>query len=255
MRGWFKRTGSGWRMAWALVAVGAAGCGAGPAAPVDRSWSTPDGSTGPGSSSPVAPVWQERFEQLPADFESPSGHDVETVAKVYSAARTEEGEPFLAAHHDAAPRDGYWPPPAVHFGHPFRDGQPPLGEACVLSWRWRVGQHPAISDDPWVDVAASVYVMIQPPGLLKGGQGFKFGWLAKPGPKGTDQRGLLQVELRHDPAGPAWHTETVNLCRLYRQAYGDPTEQRVLYVGVVTDADNTESVATAAYADFELRRR
>ncbi|RLB52421.1 MAG: hypothetical protein DRI90_22145 [Deltaproteobacteria bacterium] len=116
-------------------------------------------------------------------------------------------------------------------------------------------QHPTVTDDPWLDVAASVYVMMQPPGLIRGGKGFKFGWLAKPGPEGTAQRGMLQIELRHDAAGPQWHTETVDLCELYRHAYGDPSEERLLYIGVVTDADNTQSVAAADYADFRLQGR
>jgi len=140
----------------------------------------------------------------------------------------------------------------VHYGRPFRDGPHPLPGACLLRWRWRVHQHPAVADDPWQDLAASVYVMMRPPGLVRGGKGFKFGWLAKPGPAGTTQRGMLQVELRHDPAGPTWHTEQVDLCALYRQTYGDPSEEQILYIGVVTDADNSRSLAAADYADFRL---
>lgn len=248
-RRWVARVG-----ATALAVVGS-GCGTGPATPVDRSWSQPDAAAAGATGSAQVIVWQERFTELPADFESPSGHTAPIIAKVYSVAKDDDGRPFLKAHHDAAPREGYWTPPAVHFGRAFRDKPLPLVDSCVLRWRWRVHQHPAVTDDPWLDLAASVYVMIRPPGLIAGGQGFKFGWLAKPGPKGTDQRGLLQVALRTDPAGPAWRTETVDLCRLYRQAYGDPAKERLLYVGVVTDGDNTESVAAADYADFELRGR
>ncbi len=227
-----------------------------PSAPVDQSWS--HHTSAAASSRPpeaAATRWHERFEQLPGDFESPSRHDPETIARVYSVGTDDDGSPLLRARHDGAPRAGYSPPPAVHFGRPFRDPALALPASCILSWRWRVHRHPAVTDDPWLDVAASVYVMVQPPGLIRGGKGFKLGWLAKPGPAGTAQRGMLQVELRHDPAGPEWRSETVDLCELYCQAYGDPSEERVLYVGVLTDGDNTQSVAAADYADFRLHDR
>lgn len=257
--GWWISTRSTWRgrsiaAGWALGVV-LVGCGGGPAAPVDRTWSEPDATRTSSSAQAADTVWQEHFRQMPSDFESPSGHDGETIARVYAVGTDDDGSPLLQARHDAVPRAGYRSPPAVHFGRPFREGPHPLSKSCVLSWRWRVHQHPAVTDDPWLDVAGSVYVMINPPGLLTRGQGFKFGWLSKAGPRGSDQRGLLQVELRHDPASPSWHEETVDLCRLYRQAYGDPSEERILYVGVVTDADNTASVAAADYADFRLRSR
>ncbi len=65
--------------------------------------------------------------------------------------------------------------------------------------------------------------------------------------------GLLQIPLRHDPAGQEWHEESVaDLCALYRRAFGPCEGEHVLYVGVMTDADGTHSVAEADYDDFEL---
>jgi hypothetical protein len=146
----------------------------------------------------------------------------------------------------------------MHFGRAFQTDPAPLDKVQALRWRWRVTRHPNLApdDDAWLDCAAGIYVVIKQPTLLTGGKGFKFGWLARPGAKGTHQHGLLQVELRHEPAGSGWKDESVDLCTLYRQEYGGSCSgQKVLYVGVVTDADGTKSVAEADYADFELVAR
>lgn len=192
--------------------------------------------------------WQERFQAPQLDWVDPFGHDPSQILRVYSL-ETGRGGAFLHARHDATVAA---PPPAIDLGQPFQKDPVPLERVTALRWRWRVLQHPAVTDDPWLDVAASVYVVIKVPSLLWGGRGFKFGWLAEPGAKGTYQHGLLQIELRHDPAGPAWRSESVDLCALYRKEYGPCEGQFVRYVGVVTDADNTRSVASADYADFEL---
>jgi hypothetical protein len=97
-----------------------------------------------------------------------------------------------------------------------------------------------------------VYVVVKQPSLLFGGKGFKFGWLQAPGPSDTFQHGLLQVPLRSGPASERWQSEQVDLCALYREHYGPCEGEALRYVGVVTDADGTGSVAEAEYADFEV---
>jgi hypothetical protein len=195
--------------------------------------------------------WEESFAQ-PLDWGSPSHHDAATIRRIYTLASDESG-PFLRAQHDAARRPGYSPPPAVHYGHAFADGAAPLAANCILEWKWRVLEHPAQAKDAWEDVAASLYVVLRPPGLFTGGRGFKFGWLSRPSPAGTKQRGLYQIELRHDPAGPGWQTERVDLCVLAKQLYdASPEKEQLRYIGVVTDADGTHSSARADYAHFRL---
>ena len=198
---------------------------------------------------PSAPrvAWSERFAG-PLDWVDPFDHPADKLARVYSVKR-EDGITFLRARHDYTASS---PPPAMHYGHAFQRGPTPLEKVRALTWKWRARKHPPVGSDAWQDMAAGVYVIVKTPSLLIGGKGFKFGWLAKAGEKGTHQHGLLQVELRHDPAGDTWRSEAVDLCALFQQEYGACEGQKVLYIGVVTDADGTKSVAEADYADFEL---
>ena len=195
----------------------------------------------------ATPLWQERFDHEPLGWVDPSRHGARELARVYSVEKAGE-RCFLHARHDVTTSD---PAPAMHYGRTFQSHPPPLDRVRALEWKWRVLRHPAVARDPWVDVAASVYVVIKVPTVLPG-KGFKFGWLAKPGPSGTKQRGLLQVGVRTDPAGREWRSESVDVCALYRKQFGPCEGQHVLYVGVVTDADGTKSLAEADYADFEL---
>lgn len=192
-------------------------------------------------------AWSEGFRVRPG-WGDPSGHGAEELTRVYSVQREGEAS-WLHARHDA--QSGKTP--AMHFGHALANDGVPLEKVRALRFKWRVLQHPRVGADPWLDVGASVYVVFEKPGLFSGGKGFKLGWLAKPGPRGTHQRGLLQLALRADPSGPTWQSESVDLCALYRAEYGGGCAgQRVRYVGVVTDADGTKSVAEADYDDFEL---
>jgi Protein of unknown function (DUF3047) len=205
-------------------------------------------AAGPASPAPGPHVaWSEHFGGS-LDWLDPFDHGKDKLARVYSVQH-EDGLTFLRARHDfTAPS----PPPAMHFGHAFQTRPTSLDQVRALTWKWRARKHPPVGKDAWQDMAGGVYVVIKQPSLLVGGKGFKFGWLAKAGEKGTHQHGLLQVELRHDPAGDTWRAEAVDLCALFQQEYGPCEGQKVLYIGVVTDADGTKSVAEADYADFEL---
>lgn len=199
----------------------------------------------PGAGSPEPRVvWQQHFTQPRVGWLDPFGHSAAQIARVYTV---EPG--FLHARHDGAEEDAV---PAIDFGRPFPDHPVALEKIRALRWRWRVLSHPAVGDDAWADVAASVYVVIKTPSLLFGGRGFKFAWLAHHGARGTHQHGLLQVELRAAPATHDWQSESVDLCARYRAEYGPCEGQHLLYVGVVTDADDTHSLAEADYTDFEL---
>ncbi len=192
--------------------------------------------------------WQERFDRPDIHWVDPARHDATALSRVYSIGH-EGAVNFLHAHHDGT---GESPPKAMHYGRAFPKDAPPLERIASLTWRWRVTQHPAVRDDAWEDMAAGVYVIMRTPDLITSGKGFKFGWLAKPGAKGTRQRGIRQTELRHDAAGGGWVTENVDICALFEREYGKCDGEHVLYVGVVTDADGTKSVADADYADFAL---
>jgi hypothetical protein len=203
-------------------------------------------------------VWEESFGNgfsVGNSWKDPAKHDLAALRQVFSI-----GGQALHARHDGAASDA---PPALHFGHPFvlsgtETPNQPLANACILQWKWRVIQHPTVTSDPWKDVAASVYVVFRTPTLFRSGEGFKFGWLAKAGPAGTTQHGIQQVELRHDgalAAGAPMIAERVDLCALYKSTYGDPKGAKLLYIGVVTDGDNTKSLAAADYSAFQLSDR
>ena len=194
-------------------------------------------------------LWQERFdESWPAGWGSPSGASGDEIAQVYRVS-SDDDQRFLSARHGATDEDA---PPAVHWGKPWQERPIALTSACFLSWRWRVQQHPAATQPPWDDIAVSIYVVMSEPGLFASGRGFKFGWLNRPGPKDTKQRGLVQIALRSGGPTNTWREEKVDLCSLYRQHYGDPESEKLLYVGVVSDADDTSSTAAGDYDDFVL---
>ncbi len=197
---------------------------------------------------PTRLAWAESFNGASPGWGDPSGHSADQLAKVYSVQRDGTSS-WLHARHDA--QGGKVP--AMHYGRALANASIPLDKVRAVKWRWRVTQHPRASDDAWLDLGASVYVVFEKPGLFSGGKGLKLGWTAKPAPRGTHQRGILQVPLRADPAGPTWQSESVDVCALYRAEYGGSCAgQKVIYIGVVTDADGTKSVAEADYDDFEL---
>ncbi len=207
-------------------------------------WLSPFATTAaqaqPGQTSQPPHFWREGFDREPLGFVDPFHH-------VYTVQH-EGAESFLHALQDETGAKT----PAMHYGEAFQTNPPPLDKVTALRWRWRVLRHPSVTSDPWQDVAASIYVIMRTPTMLRGGHGFKFGWLAKPGSNNDTQHGILELPLRHDPAGPEWRPESVDLCALYRAHFGPCEGEHVLYVGVVTDADGTKSVAEADYDDLEL---
>ncbi|HEY3592875.1 MAG TPA: hypothetical protein VGL13_03335 [Polyangiaceae bacterium] len=183
------------------------------------------------------------------DWVDPENHRASDLARVYTISR--EGPlAFLHARYDSAASS---PLKAMHYGKAFPDHAISLERVTAFRWRWRARVQPTVTDDPWMDMAASIYVVMKTPSLFSKGRGFKFGWLAKPGPSGTYQHGFLQVPVRTDPPSNRWSSESVNLCEMYRRTFGPCEGEQVLYVGVTTDADGTKSVAEGDYADFELR--
>jgi len=191
-------------------------------------------------------VWSERMAG-PLDWASPSKHTAAEINAVFSL-ETRDGARVLHARHDARP--GTKGPSPVHYGHAFAKA-PRLADACHLSFRWRVNQHPAVGADAWSDLGASVYVITRVPGVFSKGRGLKLGWTAKSAPTGTFQHGILQVPIRSGAAGGLVQ-EHVDLCAAYRAQWGDPADERIQYIGVVTDADGSKSVAEADYTDFVL---
>ena len=205
--------------------------------------------TASAAGAPAKLAWQEHFDKPALDWVDPLAHNADEIARVYSV-RHDGALAFLHARHDRASTST---PPALHYGKAFQKAPIPLDKVRALRWRWRALQHPNVTTDPWIDLAAGVYVLIRKPGVFASGRGFKFGWLALPGKPGQHQRGLLEVPLRTEAATREWKSESVDLCALYKQEYGGSCAgETIQYIGVVTDADNTRSIAEGDYADFEL---
>ena len=205
------------------------------------------------ASSPDPPVpgalWIERFDEPQLTWQAPMGNTQEQISKVYSVQR-EDGLHFLHARHDCRPEMHC--PPFLHFGKKLDPNPPSLERIGALRWKWRVLEHPKNPEHPWQDVAASVYVIIKVPGAISAGKGFRFGWLARPGPKGTSRRGIARIALREEPATREWRAESVDVCARFREIFGPCEGQKLHYIGVATEADDTRSVAIADYTDFEL---
>jgi hypothetical protein len=209
-------------------------------------------TTAPPSSSAAMPavakasiLWGQSFRGA-IDWQDPQERAPRLLGRVYSV-QEEGGCSFLHARHDSTASGA---PPALHYGKAFTGLA--LRDVRALRWRWRARTQPTIEDDPWQDMAASIYVVTKTPTLLRKGRGFKFGWLARPAPSQTFQRGLLQVALRSDPPSNQWRTEEVDLCALHRRTFGPCENEQIIYIGVLTDADGTKSVAEGDYADFEI---
>jgi hypothetical protein len=215
------------------------------AATLTVAFGVPPADAKPGAASGSA-WWCETFERPPLDFLDPFGHSPLMLARVYSIGR--EDTAVLRARHDGVTGAV----PAMHYGKPFPVSPPPLERVRALRWRWRVLRHPDVERDSWADLAASVYVVVREPTLLHGGRGFKFGWVAKPALENTYQHGLLQSALRTGGSLGEWRSESVDLCALYRRAYGECEGEHVRYVGVMTDGDATRSIAEAEYDDFGI---
>jgi len=206
-------------------------------------------ATVPGRQATTVVAWKESFDRPQLDWITPIASQAALVSQVFSL-ETDLHDHFLHARHDARPLVDS-PPPAVHYGKSFAQAPVAVDQVRRLRWKWRVHHHPSSTNDPWRDLAASVYVIVRMPGLLPG-RGFKFGWVSAPAPTDTRQRGIVQIPMRAGLPLDSWVQENVDLCDLYKQHYGPCEGESILYIGVVTDADDTRSEAEADYADFEL---
>jgi hypothetical protein len=192
-------------------------------------------------------LWSERFDG-PLDWSDPEHHSRSALALTYSVQHV-GGVSYLHARHDAAQPKA---PGAMHYGKSFANAPIALERVRLFRWRWRAVVQPNVKDDPWADMATGIYVVMKEPSLFSKGRGFKFGWPAKAAPINSYQRGFLQVPVRIDAPSDQWRNEEVDLCAAYRRAFGPCEGERILYLGVVTDADGTKSIAEGDYADFEI---
>ncbi|MBN1114727.1 MAG: DUF3047 domain-containing protein [Oligoflexia bacterium] len=135
-----------------------------------------------------------------------------------------------------------------------------------FSWKWRIRQTPEGSDEKLKDKgdsAVAVYVYIRS-GMFtrkiikfvwsqkyKAGEVFEspnsiWAWETKVYVvRGTESRDLLGK----------WVSEKINLAGVYEKLYSKKLKNSVKGFGVITDADNTCSVAAGDYDDFTMTRQ
>jgi len=126
-----------------------------------------------------------------------------------------------------------------------------LSEYPYLKWQWRVQKLPQGGDERFKetgDSAAAIYVIFL--GILRPNT-IKYVWSASL-PLGTTTQSpynsktkIVVLENQHSPLGQ-WITETVDVCADYKRLFGKEPEQ-VQAIGLMSDSDNTGSVAIAHY--------
>jgi hypothetical protein len=158
----------------------------------------------------------------------------------------EDGRPFLRAlARGVAP-------------HAALEREWDLAEYPVLAWRWRPRVFPEGSDERRAstnDSALGVYVGF--PRSVVAVRSVKYVW-SRAAPVGAQARasaGFTRIlVLRTGKVeGGRWVEERVRVADDYRRLFGaEPARPRG--IGVLTDSDDTRSVAEGDYADFRLCR-
>jgi hypothetical protein len=126
-----------------------------------------------------------------------------------------------------------------------------LSEYPYLKWEWRVVKLPQGGDERFKetgDSAAAIYVIFQ--GILRPNT-IKYVWSASL-PLGTTTQSpynsktkIVVLQNQHSPLDQ-WIAETVDVRDDYKRLFGKEPEQ-VQAIGLMSDSDNTGSVAIAHY--------
>ena len=131
-----------------------------------------------------------------------------------------------------------------------------LGARPVLAWSWRPRQFPRGADEREAsrnDSALAVYMLVEH-SRIKGPKAVKYVWSERvpPGTHLTSNNGLTQVRvLRTGPAnGSGWTDERVNVLEDFQKYFDEKDTPQPAGIAVLTDADDTRSVAAGDYANF-----
>lgn len=130
-----------------------------------------------------------------------------------------------------------------------------LAARPVLAWAWRPRQFPRNADerdDARNDSALAVYMLVEH-SRVTGPKAVKYVWSERvpAGTHLTSNRGLTQVRvLRTGAAGAGWTQERVNVLDDFRRYFDETETPKPAGIAVLTDADDTRSVAAGDYANF-----
>jgi hypothetical protein len=130
----------------------------------------------------------------------------------------------------------------------------------VLAWSWRPRQFPRGADERESgknDSALAVYLLV-PYSSIRGPKAVKYIWSERVPVTThlTSNAGLTQVRvLRSGTAGKdQWTEERVNVLEDYKRYFGGADTPKPAGIAVLTDADDTRSVAEGDYANFRACR-
>ncbi|HEX5814950.1 MAG TPA: DUF3047 domain-containing protein [Methylomirabilota bacterium] len=130
-----------------------------------------------------------------------------------------------------------------------------LAARPVLAWAWRPRQFPRSADerdDARNDSALAVYLLVEH-SRIAGPKAVKYVWSERvpAGTHLTSNRGLTQVRvLRTGAAGADWTEERVNVLDDFRRYFDETKTPTPAGIAVLTDADDTSSIAAGDYANF-----
>jgi hypothetical protein len=133
-----------------------------------------------------------------------------------------------------------------------------LDEYPILKWRWRPVEFPKGGDERESgknDSVLAVYLLV-PYSNIRGPQAVKYIWSEK-APVGTkleSNMGLTKVRvLRSGTDGKGeWKDERANARADFLEAFQPASTPKPAGIAVLTDADDTASLASGDYAGFEV---
>jgi hypothetical protein len=135
-----------------------------------------------------------------------------------------------------------------------------LQEYPVVAWSWRPRQFPDGADERKSgtnDSVASVYVMV-PYSKVRGPKAVKYirSERVPAGERLNSNAGLTQVRVLRSGRDSAseWREERVNVRDDYLRFFNESSAPRTAGIAVLTDADDTKSVAVGDYANFRACR-
>lgn len=131
-----------------------------------------------------------------------------------------------------------------------------LGERPVLAWSWRPRQFPEGADERVArrnDSALAVYMLVAH-SRIRGPKAVKYIWSERV-PVGTrleSNNGLTQVRVLRTgrAADGGWTEERVNVLEDFRNYFDEKGTPKPAGIAVLTDSDDTDSVAAGDYANF-----
>lgn len=131
----------------------------------------------------------------------------------------------------------------------------------VLTWAWRPREFPRGADErrsATNDSPLAVYALVQY-SRIRGPKALKYIWSERVpvGSRLSSNHGLTQVRVLRSgvpDSKDAWVEERVNVLRDWTAAFKESEAPKPAGIAVLTDADDTRSVAAGDYANFRACR-